>query len=74
MINENLIVLEFSVSQQAFHAQTVKEMFERNIKNCLLGRKTDYVPIVVFENRDYCDKWIEENGNQFLTAKKQLLS
>jgi hypothetical protein len=65
MINKNVIVVEFSVKQDAFHKHTLHRMVLSNIKNILRGKETDYLPIGVFETHEEADKYINEIYDKF---------
>lgn len=57
------IVLEFSLSQKAFHRHGLLEMLKNNIANCIDRKQTDYMPIAIFDNLDQCDEWIRDKEN-----------
>lgn len=60
MINwSDKIVVEFSLKQQAFHRETVKDMIEHNVTNIFLKRNTDYLPIGFFDTHEDADKFIK---------------
>lgn len=46
---KNKFVVEYSLSQDAFHVQSVMEMIKRNINTTLNGQKMDYLPIGIFD-------------------------
>lgn len=52
---EDLIVLEYSPSQKAFHRTTVVEMLKSNIEALAMGKANDYRPVAVFDNEDEYD-------------------
>lgn len=55
---DDLIVLEYSPSQKAFHRTTIIEMFSNNITALALGKSNDYIPIAAFADEDdYEDRW-----------------
>ena len=52
------IVVEYSLKQKAFHKQTFQEMLDRNLRNVLNGRHTDYLPIAIFDDTEEADLFI----------------
>lgn len=54
----DLIVVEYSVSQKAFHSQKVSEMIEGNLRNSIVKISTDYIPIGFFETEDKATEYI----------------
>lgn len=67
MTNRNLIIVEFSVSQQAFHRHTMQDMLFTNIKNIFQNKSIDYVPVASFETMDEADEFIETVRDKFLS-------
>jgi len=61
MIIPNLIALEYSVSQNCFHIQTLKETIQENMMNAFNRGNNDYVLLAVFENEldahDFSEKF-----------------
>ena len=52
----DLIVLEFSPTQNCFHRHNVSSMQLKNIRACLRGTKgLDYLPIGIFETYEECE-------------------
>lgn len=56
------IIIEYSISQKAFHRSTISEMLGRNLGHVISRIQTDYVPVMIFDNIENCDKWLEING------------
>lgn len=54
-----MIVVEYSLSQRAFHKLSLEEMVVKNITNALKGVQTDYIPIGIFEKEKTADGFIE---------------
>jgi hypothetical protein len=50
-----LIVLEYSPSQDAFHRETLQEYIEKAILAAVDRRQSDWFIIAVFENHEHCD-------------------
>lgn len=61
----NLIVVEFSISQKAFHKHSILEMLLRNNENILKRRQTDYLPITICKTDDEANKTIDKCYDQF---------
>lgn len=61
----DLIVLEYSPSQQAFHRLTVFEMLTINLQACFNGLPTDYKPVGFFTNADDCDRVYKTLADKF---------
>lgn len=55
----NYIVLEYSVSQDAFHRHTVKEMLTKNIMACSEKQARDFLAIGIFPDHDQCDHFYD---------------
>lgn len=57
----NLIVLEYSVSQDCFHIQSLADMIKENMMQAFVKGSGDYIPIAVFENEldanDFSEKF-----------------
>lgn len=56
------IVIEYSISQKSFHRCSLTEMIARNLGNLINRVQTDYLPVMVFDNIENCDGWLEKNG------------
>jgi hypothetical protein len=57
---DNYYVVEFSVSQRAFHTHTVKEMIKKNVTNLTDGKQSDFMVIGMFENKALADTFIHK--------------
>lgn len=55
---KNKFVVEYSLSQDAFHVQCVMEMISRNINTTLNGQKMDYLPIGVFDTNEQAHDFV----------------
>ena len=49
MGKDDLVVIEWSVSQECFHSYSMKDMLKNNLRVCIDGLTTDYIPIGIFE-------------------------
>lgn len=65
MTHRNLIIVEFSVKQNAFHKHTLQDMIFTNIKSIFQGFGLDYLPIGVFETNDEADDFIKTVYDKF---------
>lgn len=64
-----LIVVEFSLSQNAFHRHTVEDMVSMNTDSIIIKKKTnDYLPVGIFETEQQASNFIKDNYDSF---KKQ---
>jgi len=54
------IVVEFSLSQKAFHKQTVYDMIKTNQYNMMQRNQTDYLPVAIFSTHDSADEFIKK--------------
>lgn len=59
LVTDNLWVVEFSISQKAFHLSTMTEMVKNNILNVMERTQSDYVAIGVFNNTEDADTYIQ---------------
>lgn len=57
-LNE-LIVLEYSVSQNAFHRETVRDMVCANIRAAAEKRSSDFTVLGIFETQAEADEAFE---------------
>ena len=69
---KNLIVLEYSPSQNAFHMHSMSEMLEKNLRAFLSDQATDYIVVGIFDNEKQCERFCERladirDKNQFLS-------
>jgi len=55
---DELIVVEFSLSQKCFHKQTLWEMVKTNQENMMRRKQTDYIPVAVFRTNEQADEFI----------------
>lgn len=57
----DIYVAEYSQSQGCFYINTLERCMEINRLNITYGRKTDYVPLMAFNNEDdarqFVDAW-----------------
>jgi len=62
-MDENLIVIEWSIEQGCFHSHTVKKMLKHNQDTCT-GRCgfTDFIPIGIFKTEEESVKFMEKIG------------
>lgn len=55
------IIVEYSQLQGCFHIDTLSRCLEINRLNITYGRRTDYVPLMAFDNEDdayqFVDAW-----------------
>lgn len=63
LFNE-LIVVEFSLSQKCFHKQTGYEMVKTNQENMIRRNQTDYLPIAVFSTNEQADEFISKTKDK----------
>ncbi len=56
----DLIVVEFSISQKAFHKHSVSEMLIRNNQNIIRRQQTDYIPIGIFKTNELANAFIDK--------------
>jgi len=68
----DLFVVEFSVSQQAFHKESIADMLEHNIINILSKKEVDYVPIAIFKTNEDCDTFIKNVYDKFKKSETDL--
>jgi len=61
----DLIVVEFSISQKAFHKHSVLEMLLRNNENILKRQQTDYLPIIICKSDDEANEVIKKCYDHF---------
>lgn len=61
---EEKVIIEYSISQKSFHRTTITEMIAKNLGQLICRIQTDYLPIMVFDNNDNCDKWLKINGDK----------
>ena len=52
-----LFVVEYSMTQDAMHVRTLKNVIANNLNNLGNGKPCDYVPIGLFETRDHADQF-----------------
>lgn len=67
-----IIVVEFSVKQQAFHKETVAEMLKNNIQNIFAVKEIDYLPIGVFDSNVAADLFIKMSYDKFKKSETDL--
>lgn len=48
----DLIILEYSKKQDAFHRSSLIEMIKSNLTTLSAGKNSDYVPVAVFIDED----------------------
>jgi len=59
------IIVEFSISQKAFHKTTAEGMCESYLRYIKLGYPSDYQPIAIFNTHDDADEFIQQVGDIF---------
>lgn len=60
LVTDSFWVVEFSVSQKAFHLSSMTEMLQNNIRNVMDRRQTDYVVVGVFGDTNEADEYIQK--------------
>jgi hypothetical protein len=65
-------VVEFSVSQNAYHVETMDEMLKTNLGAIENKKSIDYVPIGFFDNYESAAKFIDWH-EKVNPLRKQLL-
>lgn len=56
----NYWVAEYSIEQNCFHVETVKEMIEENIRCALTKVEPYYIPIGIFNEEEQAHQFIEK--------------
>lgn len=51
-VNNEMFVVEYSVSQGTFHIETVKDMLKTNIEIALRETAVDYIPLFFTATKD----------------------
>lgn len=64
-MKKDLIIVEFSVKQDAFHTSTAMDMLKNNINNIFLGKKVDYIPIGIFNTYEDANNFINSVRDKF---------
>ena len=60
-----MFAVEYSVSQKAFHVQTLENMLVNNIENIKESKSLDYIPVGFCRN--------EEDANSFIEKFKKIV-
>jgi hypothetical protein len=66
----NLIVAEYSVSQNCFHVHSLKDMLQDNIQNMIVRGDSDWLVIGVFEEEVKAHDYIAQVREQMKTQDK----
>lgn len=57
----NLIIVEFSLSQKCFHKHSIQDMVQRNLESVISRQQSDYIPIGYFLSNESADDFIKSN-------------
>lgn len=60
-----LIFVEFSLSQKAFHKHNIVDMIQRNLESIVFRKQSDYIPVGYFTSDKYADDFIASNYDSF---------
>lgn len=63
------IIVEYSVSQDAFHLSTMMEMITNNLNNIFHKKESDYLPIGVFSSSVEADTFIKTCREELFNFK-----
>lgn len=55
---KNKFVVEYSLSQDSFHVQSVMDMIKKNINTTLNGQKMDFLPIGIFDTNEQAHDFV----------------
>lgn len=69
---KNIITVEFSVKQQAFHKSTLEDVLHNNIQNILAKKEIDYLLIGLFESNMDADLFIKHGYDKFKKSETDL--
>lgn len=58
---DDYITVEFSLSQKAFHKQSVLNMVINNQSNAIKRKQTDYLVIGIFKTNEEADNFIKKH-------------
>ncbi len=64
-----MVIIEFSLSQKAFHRTTPAEMIKNNFNMAMERKQTDYLPIGVFDTDEEADNFVDLVGNSIKDYK-----